>query len=993
MASPPQPPLHAYSGDEPYVFASYAHADSSVVYPEFERLGRLGFHIWYDEGIEPGNEWPQYVADALARCSLFLVFVSPRAVASRNVRHEIHFAINHNKPFLAVHIEPTDLPAGLELRMGDTQAILKHVLRDERYQAKLMDALRALLGRDAQPDHPQGTPAGPPRGPISSVWNVPDLCCRHFTGRDALLAELRAALTPSPAPRQVEPVVLHGLSGVGKTQLVVQYAHRHRGDYAACWWVQSDDPSRILSDYVRLAERLGLPEREADEPKVIIGAVRRWLADHGRWLLVFDNAACPEDIVAYVPRPAAGHVVVTSLNPNWGSLATTLAVHDLGDRDAAAFLTSRTGQDDEHAAAELARALGNLPLVLEHAGAYVEQTGLTLADYLDLFRTRRRELWEATGALLGYGHDLLTTWTLAFEQVREQMPAAWDLLSLCAHLAAEQIPRSLLAGIREHVGYPPAAALGDPLTLNNGVATLRRYSLLDATPAALAIHRLVQLVTRDQLSPDDRRAWAAAAVDLLGGVFAFDPSDLETWRDAEALLPHASSAAANAAELGLTSTRATDLANRATTLKAWLLKEHGRWQKSLEVLEGLPLFHELTETGAEALADAAGGAEPPDHRARFLEAWLLKEQGSWQESLEVLGELRVFRDADAAAVPDLAKLAAFAYEIAADCYHLADDYAVAEAYCRQSYAIDLAAEQWRAAYRIGETWAQVLELSGALRDAEQKLRDVAAEIRGRAGDPAPEPPAKFHYRHGALARLLYQLDRAQTSYQRCASTARRRVTRAYGLRGLGEVALLRATCDGGAPRAEQLDEAEALLHQAEAICEATGHRGQIWLRRHLAEIQRQRAFSRDSHGARADALQAARQQFLDYIDQCAAISNPNGEAWGWLALAFLLLEPGADGAEPSPADCLGRARALFDESRSILGFVGVVIGIGLARLLGRGPEPGRDADDDLSRARACAAKGGLEHQVLLLDALAHAEPGQPLPPLLAQELRRPRNPA
>jgi hypothetical protein len=143
-----QPPFEAYLGNEAFVFVSYSHKDSGIVYPEIDRLHRSGFRIWYDEGIDPGNEWPKEVANALARCVFFLVYISPRAVESANVRNEINFAINRKKPFLAIHVEETVLPEGLELRMGDIQAVLKWRMPDDRYQRQMAKSLPDNLKRD-----------------------------------------------------------------------------------------------------------------------------------------------------------------------------------------------------------------------------------------------------------------------------------------------------------------------------------------------------------------------------------------------------------------------------------------------------------------------------------------------------------------------------------------------------------------------------------------------------------------------------------------------------------------------------------------------------------------------------------------------------------------------------------------------------------------------------------------------------------------------------
>ncbi|MBT3637891.1 MAG: SUMF1/EgtB/PvdO family nonheme iron enzyme [Opitutae bacterium] len=143
----PVPPFEAYEGDEPYVFISYAHKDSSQVFEEIGALKDAGYNIWYDEGIEASNEWPEEIANAVIGCSVFLVFISPRSTSSVNCRNEINLALNEDKPFLAVHLEESSLPPGLRLRMGDLQAILQYKLPLDRYQKKVRDALDQLLGK------------------------------------------------------------------------------------------------------------------------------------------------------------------------------------------------------------------------------------------------------------------------------------------------------------------------------------------------------------------------------------------------------------------------------------------------------------------------------------------------------------------------------------------------------------------------------------------------------------------------------------------------------------------------------------------------------------------------------------------------------------------------------------------------------------------------------------------------------------------------------
>ncbi len=133
-------PYPAYRGKEPYVFISYAHLDSDRVFAEIKRFNEAGFHVWYDEGIAPGNEWSDAIAEALSNCSVFVVFLTPTSAPRENVLNEIDFALNEQKPFLAIHLDETTLPPGLKLRISRKQAILKYIMSEEEYEYKYIEA-------------------------------------------------------------------------------------------------------------------------------------------------------------------------------------------------------------------------------------------------------------------------------------------------------------------------------------------------------------------------------------------------------------------------------------------------------------------------------------------------------------------------------------------------------------------------------------------------------------------------------------------------------------------------------------------------------------------------------------------------------------------------------------------------------------------------------------------------------------------------------------
>ncbi len=137
-------PYPAYTGDEPFIFVSYAHKNSEQVFREIIRLNELGYRVWYDEGIAAGNEWPDEIANALLKCSVFIVFMTPDAAGSRNVGNEIKLAIEEDKKLFSVYLSECKMPAGIRLQYGLKQDILKYQCTEEEYVYRLVKSLKRL---------------------------------------------------------------------------------------------------------------------------------------------------------------------------------------------------------------------------------------------------------------------------------------------------------------------------------------------------------------------------------------------------------------------------------------------------------------------------------------------------------------------------------------------------------------------------------------------------------------------------------------------------------------------------------------------------------------------------------------------------------------------------------------------------------------------------------------------------------------------------------
>jgi tetratricopeptide (TPR) repeat protein len=372
-------------------------------------------------------------------------------------------------------------------------------------------------------------------GSIAPIWNVPHNRNPNFTGREEILTNLRTHLLSNQSVSLVQAI--HGLGGVGKTQVAVEFIYRHVNEYEIVWWIRAEGGATLSTDFSNLAKELGLPQQDLQDQRLVIEAVRKWLGLHTSWLLVFDNATDPTEIRNYIPQGGSGHVIVTSRNPNWRGLGDSMPVRVLGRPEAISFLTKRVGKSDEKCG-ELAEELGYLPLALEQAGAYIEETGKSLTEYLELFRQCQIELLGRGNVSTNYPDTVRTTWNLSFQRAVSECPAVTGVLALVGFLAPENIPQSLLNKIVEISTPPDGRANFSKLDIDTAVATLRRYSLLDMNEGQLFVHRLVQAVSRDYLKYLSDNL-AAGALGIINSVFPLESDDPRNWGECSSLLPHA----------------------------------------------------------------------------------------------------------------------------------------------------------------------------------------------------------------------------------------------------------------------------------------------------------------------------------------------------------------------------------------------------------------------------------------------------------------------
>lgn len=381
----------------------------------------------------------------------------------------------------------------------------------------------------------------------TNFCNLPHSESIKFVGRVSILKEINDLLSSNEG-NSVAVVGLSGLGGVGKSQLALEYAYGHQKDIKIICWLKAEESDSLELGYFELGDYLNVPFNKEMKKEERIKRIRCILEERKDWLLIFDNARTKEDIDNYLPRKKAGQVLVTSRNLNWENMTKVIEVDVFTPSESVEYISQSINKINDQIVDEptveankLAVELGNLPLALSQACAFIREKEIKISTYLKLFEQFQKDIFMQKESLLkDYPNTVATTWSISIKELEESCPDCIYLLNLCSFMAPEDIPIELIKKGSSLLPWNGIEIFSDKSRMENALLSLKDYSLVKYENKMLSVHRLVQLVTRSNVGKDKIDIWIGSLIKIINALLPDNINIKENRAIYYQLLPHLS---------------------------------------------------------------------------------------------------------------------------------------------------------------------------------------------------------------------------------------------------------------------------------------------------------------------------------------------------------------------------------------------------------------------------------------------------------------------
>ncbi|GAB7329231.1 hypothetical protein MBLNU13_g01043t1 [Cladosporium sp. NU13] len=372
-----------------------------------------------------------------------------------------------------------------------------------------------------------------------------------YVPRPALHAQVKERLhdTLNERGSSCKILVVCGLGGAGKSQLMLNYVEVFKDEYTAVFWIDAGSKDRLEADYKRIHNLLLRPTQAAVDIGTCVSEIRQWCRrKNGKYLFVLDSADNIEDadsdeyidLQSYVVDAASADVVITTRVQSARDMTELKAVQvaELTPDEARDIFIRRMNlqSPDLEIRREIdavTAELGHFALAVSLAAAYVSSTRRLKAhpaNYLVEYAERKKTLLarKPKNHIDQYGESVLTTWETTYAAIFDRCPEACKLLTLMAFLSSSDIFPELFGADYKKASKILASAIVDqtstkPLqeSIDTGIETLELYSLLqwNHQNEAYSMHKLVHAWSIERLEPAQQASFCLTAWHYLKYLF------------------------------------------------------------------------------------------------------------------------------------------------------------------------------------------------------------------------------------------------------------------------------------------------------------------------------------------------------------------------------------------------------------------------------------------------------------------------------------------
>jgi MinD-like ATPase involved in chromosome partitioning or flagellar assembly/tetratricopeptide (TPR) repeat protein len=460
----------------------------------------------------PDQLWAEWIAAVLAGAGLAARLAGEQAgdattaaqvvaVLSDAYLSQLEDSPGAAEPDSLIAVADTSIPPGT---LDEVPLISLVDLSETEAVDRLIDRFDGIRPPEREPV------AGAMRYPADSRERIDNLLTRNpnFTGRDAVLRQLREELRSRGAAVVLQLEKFRGIGGIGKTQVALEYAHRFKEDYDVVWWLNCEPPQYIDASLIDLGRQLrsvfgaGIPEEGTD----VYREVLQYLSGRAteRWLLIYDNAENVDAVAKLLPS-GGGHVLVTSRNERWEEQvgrAKTVKLGFFERQESISHLQRRLPAIELADADRLAEELGDMPLAVAVAGAMLASDNMPVPEYLRKLAAEPVRPLPEDHPLRAYPEAVAKAWHLSLDRLEHRSAAAARLLGICSVMVPEisfdLIYSDAMVGVLRDLD----SGISEPAMITRLVTQIDLLALIkvEYTARQIVVHRVVQTVVRERMS-------------------------------------------------------------------------------------------------------------------------------------------------------------------------------------------------------------------------------------------------------------------------------------------------------------------------------------------------------------------------------------------------------------------------------------------------------------------------------------------------------------